>query len=626
MTMNKRVIHPALTEHDRLREKLTPGEKKVLDFFNEHLPVDWEIYMRHYMNGLRPDFVLLNPQRGIAVFEIRDWNFDVERYYSQKNKDYTDLWVEKNGEHSCINKENPVPKVNYYREEIFNLYCLRLQGRKKTETITAGIIFPFAEVDQIKNLLDPFFDNIYFHNENYARHQPISGIREITDGDIKAIFPEVSCDDPSLMTEEFANNLRGWLVEPDFSSTQRRPLLPVLNKKQRLLVENTDWDIGLHRIKGPAGSGKSLVLAARAARLATEGKSVLIVSFNITLGNYLRDFVIRGLIKDDVNVFEKFESIEFMHFHGWCKRVCIDVGWKKRYGNLWKHDYLKEYIFDVALPNLVKKALQQSGAKKYDAILVDEGQDYQPLWWNVLRNACNPNGGMLLVSDPTQDVYGTAKAWTSDIMKGAGFCGRWGQLNVSYRLPQNLLYLVQKFAKDFLPQETIENPIPKQGSLDFSHLRWVQCDPRNSANVCLKEIRSLMDQVEQTKMANVDIIMLASDKKSGAEVVNRLNNLNIQTVDTFDNNDDKCRQQKMGFYMENAKIKATTIHSFKGWESPMLVLYITKADIDEDLASLIYVGLTRLKRREEESWLTVVCCEPYFDDYGKNFPVYRPAY
>ena len=81
---------------------------------------------------------------------------------------------------------------------------------------------------------------------------------------------------------------RRQITEPDFSSTQRTPL--PLDTNQRSLAE-TRTDTGYRRIKGPAGSGKSLVLAARAARLANEGKSVLVATFNITLWHYLRDLI-----------------------------------------------------------------------------------------------------------------------------------------------------------------------------------------------------------------------------------------------------------------------------------------------------------------------------------------------
>ena len=45
---------------------------------------------------------------------------------------------------------------------------------------------------------------------------------------------------------------------------------------------------------------------------------------------------------------------------------------------------------------------------------------------------------MLLVADPTQDVY-DKRAWTDEEqMLGAGFSGPWTELHGSYRLPSDL--------------------------------------------------------------------------------------------------------------------------------------------------------------------------------------------
>lgn len=86
MLMNRRVIHPPLADLGKLRQGLTAGEQKVLELFNRHLPVSWEIYIQPHLNGLRPDFVLLNPQGGIAVFEVKDWNLSAMRYFTQKDR------------------------------------------------------------------------------------------------------------------------------------------------------------------------------------------------------------------------------------------------------------------------------------------------------------------------------------------------------------------------------------------------------------------------------------------------------------------------------------------------------------------------------------------------------------
>ncbi len=69
-----RFVSPPINQFDKLRQPLTEGERIAFDLFNAHLPIEWEIYLQPHLNGLRPDFVLLHPQVGIAVFEIKDWN------------------------------------------------------------------------------------------------------------------------------------------------------------------------------------------------------------------------------------------------------------------------------------------------------------------------------------------------------------------------------------------------------------------------------------------------------------------------------------------------------------------------------------------------------------------------
>ena len=97
-----------------------------------------------------------------------------------------------------------------------------------------------------------------------------------------------------------------------------------MDARQRSLAD-TRTESGYRRIKGPAGSGKSLVLAARAAKLAAEGKSVLIATYNITLWHYLHDMIVRGLRDLVVNgrsVSKPMSGVTFAHFHGWSKQVC----------------------------------------------------------------------------------------------------------------------------------------------------------------------------------------------------------------------------------------------------------------------------------------------------------------
>ncbi|MGF6920630.1 hypothetical protein [Paraburkholderia sp. 40] len=72
----------------------------------------------------------------------------------------------------------------------------------------------------------------------------------------------------------------------------------------------------------------------------------------------------------------------------------------------------------------------------------------------------------------------------------------------------------------------------------------------------------------------------------------------------------------------DARIKATTLHSFKGWEGRLLVVYIAQATDAKNFA-LIYAGPTRLKRSTGGSWLTVVCSAPDLEEFGRKWPQFE---
>jgi len=435
------------------------------------------------------------------------------------------------------------------------------------------------------------------------------------------------------MTPALADDLRGWLVEPDFAGTQRKPL--VLDKDQRTLAE-TRTSSGFRRIKGPAGSGKSLVLAARAAKLASEGKSVLIVTFNITLWHYLRDLIVRGASRGGW-----MNRITFVHFHDWCKRNCQAPAFLNRYAEIMAPIHKIAYndsiddkekkrqissisgpILDDAIPRLAMQAAL-SNIEKYDAVLVDEGQDFLPLWWNALRGIREQNGEMILVADATQDVYGKAGRWTDEAMSGAGFSGGWAQLKVGYRAPSDAIRLAGDFANSFLPPESRDLPETDQGSLELyeSTVNWIQCDHDHAVKSCVNAILAMHRKTGRQGLANADIVFLCDSIDHGRDVVEELTTYDafrMKVAHTYSHNKSEENRLKMAFWLGDARMKATTFHSFKGWETRLLVVYIANFRGPQSRAA-IYAALTRLKRSEHGSHLTVVCSASELQEFGANY-------
>ena len=96
------------------------------------------------------------------------------------------------------------------------------------------------------------------------------------------------------------------------------------------------------------------------------------------------------------------QQVEFRHFHGWCKRICTLAGRENDYSQLWKRfPEEAEAVLDDHMAKLVSKIYTDLSGPAvlpiYDAILVDEGQDYNKEWWQTLRAAVELDGEMLLV-------------------------------------------------------------------------------------------------------------------------------------------------------------------------------------------------------------------------------------
>jgi hypothetical protein len=281
------------------------------------------------------------------------------------------------------------------------------------------------------------------------------------------------------------------------------------------------------------------------------------------------------------------------------------------------------------LPNLVSQVLDKDTDRRvsrYDAILVDEGQDILPSWWSVLRKACKQGGEMLLVADATQDTYGAAAkwpdgAWTDRAMTGSGFSGPWARLDVSYRTPPELTVLARTFAERYLPADLRDLPTSPQLELNLypCQLRWIQTDKDRGINVCLEEILNLCSAAEPELLSIADITFLVDTNATGRSLVQELGKKGFKVVHTFDADNKESRKQKVGFYMGDSSIKGTTLHSFKGWEARAIVVYIERAGGPENLA-LFYSGITRLKRHERKSFLTVVCAVPSLAEYGRPWP------
>jgi superfamily I DNA/RNA helicase len=82
----------------------------------------------------------------------------------------------------------------------------------------------------------------------------------------------------------------------------------------------------------------------------------------------------------------------------------------------------------------------------YEAVFVDEAQDFAPLWFDVIRRLVNPRTSILfLAADATQRIYRTGFSWRS---LGLNVQGRTAVLRKGYRNPPSIQRLAYELVRE----------------------------------------------------------------------------------------------------------------------------------------------------------------------------------
>ena len=144
---------------------------------------------------------------------------------------------------------------------------------------------------------------------------------------------------------------------------------------QGLAIEYTKRQVELstsraesrQKIRGVAGSGKTKILAKRAVNAyARTEKTILILTYNITLKNYIHDRI------SEVRADFPWSAFEITNYHNFFKTQANNYGIKINDFSCFNN----ESFFD----------LKKSEIIKYPTILIDEIQDYKPSWIKLISD------------------------------------------------------------------------------------------------------------------------------------------------------------------------------------------------------------------------------------------------
>lgn len=603
--MEKVRLYPTWEQISAFKNPLTEGEMYLVRFLDKNLPDQWEIYVQPHLNGDRPDVVILNPKVGVQIFEVKDWQlqkyyfiedtfFDTHNRQTKKQRKY---YVRDTKDERNI--PNPVNQVVRYRQNLINYYLPQIGD----------------SIDDASYKLAAFKIALYFHNAETKAAQEfvyvpeknciVFGRDSLLDCDhLSGIIPDVLRETSKAMTDNWANEIRFWL-NPPFHSLEQGTALSLSPEQERHAISAPTKH---QRLRGVAGSGKTLVIAQRAANLASQGKKVLIITFNITLWHYIKDHVSRARYNF------RWDKVEFNHFHGFCRNFLSenDIRWPLN------EDYSQEELLNDIVPRIISETVKSGRNTKnrqYDAILIDEGQDFEQSYYDVLCQFLTDNDEVLLVVDERQNIYDRKISWI-DTMRGTKFRGRWRELKESRRLPPAVLKQASRFAELFLPKIGLTpEPSIEQTNMFQSHLIWRNINRFKSAKEKIWTAVNWLNQ--KNNIHPQDIVVLVPSHREGLELVELFDQKNMKVNHVFEDENRQSIHNKKAFWMGDGRLKICTIHSFKGWEI-LNVIVLTPTSSGKNDASidfLLHIAITRTRQN-----LIVFNQNEKYEDYGKEWP------
>ncbi len=255
---------PAFSDIESLKQKPTEGEYHALKILKD-LSDEYEVYFQPYINGYNPDIIIVRKNYGVLILEVKDWQ--LQYYIVDKN----DNW--------SLAKDNtpiksPTKQVQAYKNDMYNLSIPSMLHEKIKNIKSYGIV-------QVA---------VYFHNETS------NSIREknIEVDEYCPIFGNDNFNVTNLLNHKhiirkYKNNLFNDAMYAEFHRVLK-PSYHTLEQAQEVELDAKQKALAISRekqqkIRGVAGSGKTLVLARRAVNShIRHGEKVLILGYVRTNG------------------------------------------------------------------------------------------------------------------------------------------------------------------------------------------------------------------------------------------------------------------------------------------------------------------------------------------------------
>jgi superfamily I DNA/RNA helicase len=292
---------------------------------------------------------------------------------------------------------------------------------------------------------------------------------------------------------------------------------------------------------GPAGSGKTFLALERARRLAESGQRVAMLCYSRGLSRYL------------ARVAEQWEPDERPAYIGTFHRLASLWGVKP------PRDAPTEWWEVESAETLRAVAEAMPADERFDAIIVDEAQDFGAAWWPaVLAALVDPDaGGLVVFADEDQGVF------DRDVSALPALTPL--NLSVNLRNSEPIARCAETLASDPVDHLGVSGP----------EIILIDVPVDDAVSAADDAVERLMGEGWDP----VDVALLTTGSRHPVQVERAGDDADAYWDSLWENDDI--------FYGH--------VLSFKGLERPVVVLALNGWKRPERARELLYVGLTRAR-------------------------------
>lgn len=531
-------LYPERLPESILSDPKRNAEKKVFESlsglassFVVFYSVAWQSRKDGYARDGEADFVITHPDYGVLVLEVKGGGVAYDATTGQWTT--TDRYRES----FVIDPVEQAKKSHYTLLE--KLKDLPEWDSNRFLTIGHAVCFPDVVIGNKALKLDLPREIIIDYNDLEKTEETILSIYEhYADKNRRA---PLGRDRLAIVESLLAR-----------SFNIKTPLGVELDKEDNRLIELTEQQFKLLNllasrrralIAGCAGSGKTMLAVEKARQLHEQGFNVLLTCFNSALADDLA---------------KRLPDVTVLHFHGLCREMAKQVGFAIQSVKD------QQEFYDVTLPEMLMKAVDETGPM-FDAIIVDEGQDFLETYWVALASLLNEKEGIFYIfCDDNQNLYGGASL--KGIIDDEPY-----PLTENCRNTKAIHKVVNSFYSD-----------RKRISCNGPEGRTPELQTYRDSAEMLKSIQSVLNKlVNEEHVAVEDIVILTphAQERTALKIGIKLGNFVLSDVPSQRRNE----------------IQATTIYKFKGLERKVVIV----AEVDDRFMYnpeiLMYVGSSRAR-------------------------------